>query len=161
MRRTNTVHAGFLGRMVLVLMLGACSDLGPVEGSRAELERNRETWQRLRPSSYEYGVERLCFCGFESRGPVRVTVTGDDVSGRTYIDSGDPVPAPLGELFPTVDGLFDVLFDAIEREAYRIDVTYDPISGVPLDLWIDYLHTVADEELGFSVTETVRLPRPR
>ena len=161
MRKTNADTAGVVVRIALLVMLGACSDLGPAGGPRAELLRNRETWQRLRPSSYQYGVERLCFCGLEARGPVRVTVVWGDVSDRTYVDSGDPVPAPLGDLFPTVDGLFDVLLDAIEREAHRIDVTYDPISGVPLDLWIDYLETVADEELGFSVTETVRLPLPR
>ena len=161
MSRTKTATPLVLATIAVLLMLGACSDLGPPDGPRAELELNRETWERLRPSSYQYVVERLCFCGLEARGPVRVIVVGDDVSERTYADSGDPVPAAFGELFPSVDGLFDVLLDAFEREAHRIDVTYDPISGVPLDLWIDYLETVADEELGFSVTETVRLPLPR
>ena len=153
--------AGVLARTAILVMLVACSDLGPGEGPLAQLEQNRERWQLLRPPSYQYGVERICFCGLESRGPVRVTVTGDDVTDRTYVDSGDPVPPLLADLFPTVDGLFDVLLDAIERDAHRIDVTYDPISGVPLDLWIDYQETLADEELGFSVTETVRLPLPR
>ena len=147
--------------LLICVGLTACGELGPETGPLADLERNERLWERVRPTSYVYAVERLCFCGLEARGPVRVTVVGGDVSDRTYVDSGDPVPAPLGDLFPTVDGLFDVLLDAIEREAHRIDVTYDPISGVPLDLWIDYLETCADEELGFSVTETVRLPLPR
>ena len=89
---------------------------------------------------------------------MRVTVTSDQVTDRTYIDSGEAVPALFQDLFPTVDGLFDVLRDAIERQAHRIDVTYDPISGVPLDVFIDYEQNIADEELGFSVVETVGPP---
>ena len=30
-------------------------------------------------------------------------------------------------------------------------VTYDPESGVPLDVFIDYAENIADEELGFTV----------
>ena len=46
-------------------------------------------------------------------GPVRVTVVGADVTSRVYVDSGDPVDPQMEDLFPTVDGLFEVLLDAL------------------------------------------------
>ena len=158
MTLTKTAATRVLTAMAVLATSGACGDLGPGDGSFAEVTRNQERWQQQRPATYRYGVERLCFCGVEARGPVRVTVAGDDVTDRTYIDSGETVPGLFEDLFPTVDGLFDVLRDAIEREAHRIDVTYDPISGVPLDVFIDYQQNVADEELGFSVVEAVGPP---
>jgi hypothetical protein len=34
-------------------------------------------------------------------------------------------------------------------------VTYDVETGVPIEFWIDYAENIADEELGFRVTESV------
>lgn len=156
--RIGGVGAALFVATVLV-SASACGDLGPGEGQLAELELQQAKWRQLRPASYRYGVERLCFCGEDARGPVHVTVDGANVTARTYINSGDPVPAQFVDLFPSVDGLFDLLREALESDAHRVDVTYDPISGVPIDFFIDYQQMTADEELGFSVVESVRLPR--
>ncbi len=121
-----------------------------------ELDRNKALWERVRPSKYVFDVERLCFCGVEARGPVRVEVSAGRVSVRTYVDSREPVPSTYESLFPSVDGLFELLVDAMERDAHQIEVTYDRETGVPIDLWIDYVENVADEELGFRVTGSVR-----
>lgn len=137
------------------LVGGGCGGVGPEVGPLAEVERNRAKWDAARAASYEFGVERLCFCGQEARGPVRLSVSGQDVTERVYVDSGDLVPASFAELFPSVDGLFDILVAAIVADAHSIEVTYDTVSGVPIDLWIDYAENIADEELGFRVTEMV------
>lgn len=129
-----------------------CDELGP---ESSELERNRERWLDTRPVGYTYAVERLCFCGVESRGPVRVTVVGSLVTARVYVDSGQPVPSPSEDLFPTVDELFDLLQSAYDQDAHEVRVTYDADTGVPIDFWIDYQLNLADEELGMTVTESV------
>jgi hypothetical protein len=36
-----------------------------------------------------------------------------------------------------------------------LDVTYDPVLGVPVAFWIDYDEMVIDEELGMTVTEPI------
>lgn len=142
--------------IALLMAASGCSltDVGP----RAvdDLDEAWELWERVRPTAYVYGIERLCFCSEEGRGPVRVTVSGTVVTDQRYIDSGDPVPELYEDLFPSVDGLFAILRDAYERDAHSIDVTYDPQSGVPTDFFIDYLVNVADEELGFRLVESVQ-----
>lgn len=134
----------------------ACSDMGPDVGLLAELEQARARWESARPTSYVFAVERLCFCGLESRGPARVRVQGDIVIERVYVDTGAPVPASFADSFPTVNGLFDLLRSAIEGGAHEVRVTYDPVLGVPEDFWIDYLEYAIDEELGIRVTEEVQ-----
>ena len=114
-----------------------------------------QLWQLRRPARYEYTVQRQCFCGEDARGPVRVTVDGETIVSQTY-DDGRAVDAPADEWFPSVDGLFAVLRDAFARDAHEIRVSYDPQLGVPVELWIDYSQNIADEELGFTVTEAVQ-----
>lgn len=153
MRIVERAGGGFEIAAVLVCAaLAACDSQGPGVVLLDELTRNRARWAEVEPSEYSYAVERLCFCGFAAT-PVRVTVADGVVTDRTFVESGEPVPEQFADLFPSVDGLFEVLLDAIERGAHSIVVTYDPDSGVPLDIAIDYEFNVKDEELGFRVTE--------
>jgi hypothetical protein len=135
----------------LLILLAACG----ATGIETDWEQNQRKWQTLRPVAYAYSIERLCFCGAAVRGPVRVEVSGATVTSRTYVLGGSPVPSEYAELFPSVDGLFDILREADEAGAFDIQVTYDPLLGVPIDFWIDYSEHVADEELGMRVTEAV------
>jgi len=138
--------------LLLALALAACSDQGP---QTDEFEENRERWRESRPEAYVYAVERLCFCGDAGRGPVRVWVLGNTAQERRYVEGGAVVNGPYADLFPTVEGLFEIIQEAIPR-AHELEVTYDPVSGVPVDFWIDYSANIADEELGFRVTEPVQ-----
>ena len=142
-----------LPALTLALGAAACSLTSTTGSERDELARNRMRWTVLGPDDYGYTVQRICFCGAEATGPVRVTVQDGVAVSRVYVESGEPVRDALEEFFPTVEGLFDFLLDAFEREAHRIEVMYDPDTGVPLDVFVDYVENVADEEVGFLVTE--------
>ena len=152
-----------LRRGLVLLTLSVCASgcdvVGLGDGGEGELERNRERWVALSVTSYEYVVSRRCLCPPSFLGPVRVRVEDGVVTQRTYVNPGDPIPGEPGEAFPSVDGLFDALADAYERDAHSVEVTYDPETGVPLDIYIDYEENTADEELGFEVsTLPVSLP---
>ena len=144
-----------LSAAVATLSLAGCDDERPGTQQLRELSSAQARWARVGPDDYRYAVRRRCFCGAEAIGPVRVTVSEGEVAARRYVESGEPVPEALAPLFPTVDGLFQILIEAFEGGAFRIDVVYDPETGVPLDVFIDYEENVADEELGFEVTEVV------
>lgn len=137
--------------MVASSVLAGCGTSDPEIGILREIGQNRDRWERQGIQTYRYAVERICFCGLA--GPVRVTVEDGEPTERVFVVSGDPVPEEQGEWYPTVDGLFTILFDAVRRDAFSIEVTYDPETGVPLDIFIDYAQNIADEELGFRVTE--------
>lgn len=144
--------------LAVAALVGAagCTVLGPEVEVLTDLEMARERWENARPSSYEFAVERMCFCGPESRGPVRLRVQGLTAVERVYVDSGAPVRAEMADGFPTVDGLFDMLASAVAGDAHEVRATYDPVLGVPIDFWIDYWEFAADDEQGMTVTESVR-----
>lgn len=126
--------------------------MGPdVGGLVGEVGRQRQMWEARRPEDYVFELERQCFCAEDARGPVRVTVQGSVAVSRIYAGSGLAVTEAFADLFPTVDGLFDVLEDALRRSADRVDVTWDPDSGAPSSFFIDYSVGIADEEVGFVI----------
>ena len=144
--------------LLLLLAAASCSDQGPPPGVDEEIVANYVLWQATRPASYRYTVERQCFCSEEWRGPVVVEVVGDQVVARSYAGTGAPVPTDAAEVFPSVDGLYRILEDAVQAGAHQIQVTWDSATGLPLSFWIDYEERVADEEQGYQI---VALPTPR
>ena len=155
-RRGAIATTGRLAGLVALASLVGCGVTEPT-GEVRTLNEAIERWAAVGPASYTYTVERLCFCGEEARGPVRVTVAGGAVIDRVYVDGGAQVRAQLADLFPDIPGLFAIIADAIASNPFDMAVTYDPTTGVPVDVWIDYVQNIADEELGFRSTD---LPAP-
>lgn len=143
-----------LAAVALVVGLAGCDIAGPGDPT-FEVYRNREAWRAGRPVSYEYTVQRLCFCITDAVRPVRVRVDGDSVTSRVYADDGTPVPSQYAESFPSVDGLFQLILEAMDADADEIDVVYDPDSGVPIEIAIDYIEMAADDELTVRVVDDV------
>jgi hypothetical protein len=145
--------------LLLAALPAGCSDQGPeAPGLQAELEANLVKWLAQRPADYVYEIERLCFCMVEARGPVLVTVAGGQVVDRTYTDGSGDVPADFASLFPAADGLFDIIEEALDRDAHEVLVTWDDETGLPVDFWIDYIEFAVDEEVGYRIVSLPRAP---
>jgi len=141
--------------VAVALAFSACSDLGPEKDA---YQTNKALWESVGPRSYVYAVRRGCFCPVEAIGPVRVTVVDGVPRTRIYVESGEAVDPLLGGSFPTVAGLFQIIGEAIELPAHQVDVTYDPVTGMPTDIYIDYSENTVDEETSFTVTEDPQAP---
>ncbi|HEX8242883.1 MAG TPA: DUF6174 domain-containing protein [Longimicrobium sp.] len=118
------------------------------DGARHDLRVARSHWAALGSDSYTFTVQPLCFCVQQA---MRVTVTNGQVVSRVFVDSGQPVPAGQQTALSTVEGMFEVIEDAIANDAESISAQYDP-RGVPVQVFIDYEANVADEEFGWGVT---------
>ncbi len=107
-----------------------------------------------------YTLRVECFCGFGPR-PVDIFVVGDSVVSRRFHDDGSIVPESIRGVYPTIDGLFAIINEAIRQRPYRLDVTYDRSRGFPTLIDIDYERGMADDEIrrvatSFSPLEFLR-----
>jgi hypothetical protein len=151
-RLTRTLARAFACALTPAVALGACSDpAGPLDARRA-LERSERAWHDQGITSYTYLVEHTCFCVPEVTRPMHVTVQGGTVTAATYGDTGEPVPAEVARVAPTVDQLFQVIGDAITRNAYRVRATYDPALSYPTSIDIDYDARTADDEQSYTAS---------
>lgn len=130
-----------------LIALSGCGVLGPA--GQGDLNAARRTWEASGLRNYDFTFRWECFCAYTQ--PVRIFVHDGTIGYVTETATGDPVP-DAAEKFNTVDGLFDIIQDAIDRNAHSITVTYDPDRGFPVTVRIDYEEFAVDEEMGFTIS---------
>jgi hypothetical protein len=141
-------------RAALLFAMTACVLFvgpGDRDDKLRELVSARARWNANGMRDYEYVLQQKCFCVLGGVA-VRVMVRGGSVVAAVQESTGEPVPANLASGYVAVEKLFDLLVDAIDRDAYRIHATYDPQFGFPSDFFIDFNQNVADEEMGYTAT---------
>ena len=140
----------FLFAAFLLLLSSACIG-GPTTPS-ASLDEARARWAQSHPASYELTLRRSCGeCPVDLDRPVVIVVRSGVVESRRFSDTGADVSPALAASFPAVDGLFGVVSDAIERNAFALSANYDPTLGYPRYISIDYNAQVVDDETAYSV----------
>ena len=145
--------AGSIVAAGLLVGSTACGDSTGPEVNR--LSEQRSLWEAQALEDYTYDVRRLCFCPFREDG-VRLTVMGGVLTDATDLATGEALAPDEVQWYLTVDGLLDLLQDAYDRDAHRVDVVFDAARGYPTSLWIDYSEMIADEELGFTLLSEVQ-----
>lgn len=125
-----------------------------------EFQSAREKWDALEDDDYSYVLDIGCFCPQASFTPARVVVQNDSVvaiqnisTGFDLIDESDSslVFDKYGAYFPTIDGLFDVLEDALPN-ADKVEVQYNEQFGYPREISIDWIKEALDDELVYSAS---------
>jgi hypothetical protein len=124
----------------LLLAVAAAGCDNPFDNDRfqrEELARARALWGREGGPSYTFTMELQCYCAAgTSLAPVVVTVQNGQPVSRIYKKSkpADPSINASAEVFgpyDTVDDLFEVIEDAIDRDANVLQVGYNDLKGFP------------------------------
>jgi|GEM_PF-653739 len=116
-----------------------------------DLNKNKALWESKKPKEYKMEFSWRCFCPRDYTETVIIEVGADGkIKSVTRQKDGQAVPASDYNRYVTVAGLFDLLQDAIDKVAYRIDVKYHAEMGYPISAFIDYAQNIADEERGFQ-----------
>ena len=85
-------------------------------------------WISGRPSAYD--LRDATFLLFLADVAVVVVVRGNTVEAAAFADDSTTVHPTFNDA-STIDGVFDIIADAIGRNSARVDVTYDPVLGYP------------------------------
>jgi hypothetical protein len=136
--------------VLLAIVSSGCNSIFGVDDD--DIERAERRWAREGPLDYSYVLQRNCFCGGEVTGAVRITVENRVVISRRYVETGEPVPQQWESLFPAIEGVFQIVRDAMRNDADEIDARYDGDLGHPIHIFIDYIQEAADDELGLELS---------
>ena len=136
----------------------ATPTVGPISTPIAEasditraLGEARVRWDALGLVDYEFRTNWVCFCLREFNAQVDLEVRDGVIVGGVYAPETGFTSAVDLSLYETVKGLFDIITDAIVRDAHKITATYHPEYGYPESVFIDYDERIADEERGFAI----------
>ena len=152
-------HASCLSRcamhrylLVLLVAVGACSSSTDPSDQSQALSASRARWNRSGIANYQFTIARLCECTPESVGPVVVEVRGGAVAERKYA-SGVTVDPQYADLFTDVPGLFDLIDEAIRRDAAGLAVRYNGSYGFPESIQIDWVAGAVDDEVSYRISD--------
>ncbi|RCJ19010.1 hypothetical protein A6S26_28020 [Nostoc sp. ATCC 43529] len=119
--------------------------------NQRRLNFNRRLWNNQNIANYRYTLSNSCFCLPDARGPVIIEVRNGQTTSITSVETGQPVNPEFFDKYDTITKLFNLIQDAINRRAERLDVDYNARLGYPTQISIDYSFQIADEEIYLTI----------
>lgn len=143
--------------VLLLSTLGGCGFGDDDSFQRQNLQQARTRWDTKDVASYSYILELQCFCAPASElRPVLVTVNNGTVVSLQYWNTNPnnrpAAPASIFGPYDTVEELFALVADAIDRNADVLQVGYNSEYGFPEAVNVDY-EAGGSEQLLFFVTQ--------
>lgn len=145
--------------LLSILFFSSCNLLGE-NGKQDDLEANRQRWQKFKIDNYEFEVRKACFCP-DYLYPAIIVVRDDTVNTVLNPQTREPLRNPDTKKevrfsgYKTIDELFNVVEDAIQKDAVHLQVKYDRTLGYPKQIAIDFQTQVADDEVSYNIIDLV------
>lgn len=145
--------AGRLATLAFAFGIAACSTLTPATvgptGAVADLAAGqRALWASQGIRSYEFTIERQCYCPEDWRGPFDVSVIGGAPALVTYQGHG-ALDDRVADLPKTMEAAFDLVLANVATEP---DVVYDDRFGFPLRIALDPVKDTIDDEVTYVIS---------
>jgi hypothetical protein len=140
-----------IGLVACLALTGCGGDSDPLA---VEVDSARSRWEAAGISSYEYTIEWApCLCPAPRHG--RVQVTDGVVTAVELLEERGDVSWAREQLTKTIDDLFGWLerFTTESSERGEFLLTFDPETGIPLDVSGDPIAGALDDEFGWTITD--------
>jgi len=96
--------------------------------------------------TYDFGFKRNCRCFLDFVAALGVSVTDNKIQSVNVRATGEPAANDVAAQVTTIDGLFDTIQDAINRQVGDLRVKYNKDYGYPTTIYIDEDTNKADDE---------------
>lgn len=118
--------------------------------ANSEQKSPEQVWKKAKIRSYEFLLRINCYCSPETIGPHRIQVKADTI----FAVNGIPYDrAKSYVILKTIPELFQFIRESDARTPFRKSVLYDSTYGFPTSLYYDFDERIADEEIGYIITE--------
>lgn len=145
------------GMVILATLACAGCDifsLDTLSDDRDRLNQAREQWRDEGYFSYEFVLDRDCFCTFGNQPAILVVQSGIILS-ITAVDEDEPLEAEDEEYYLSIEGLFDFIEEAIVQGAAGLDVRYDQTTGHPVSIYVNYIRGTSLDDVRYNVSSLV------
>lgn len=129
----------------ILILLSCCTRLN----DKDDVGVNKAKWDRKNISDYEFTLTINCFCTVERVGPHLIKVVNDEI---VSVNNQPYDPGKTGELY-TIDQLFTLVRTDLERNPDTKTIEYNPSYGYPQNVYFDFSKQMADEEIGYQLTD--------
>jgi hypothetical protein len=126
--------------------LWGCKTVEPLDDASANLN----LWNEKKIENYSFSFKRICFCTVEYVGPNQVVVQNGKVvtvNGAAYNSSNNQYG-----VIPTIPELLLTIKSHIDKKPIRQTLNFNPSYGYPTNVFFDFSEQMADDEIGYEVT---------
>jgi hypothetical protein len=123
--------------------------------TRNALQRYQHLWQQQQITDYQFQLTRRCMmCQAEYAHTVLIDVRNGRATLMISVTRKQKITGGYVEQENTVEKLFTIIHEAIEGQADRIVVDYEPILSYPTFIRIDRNQATFDDEIEYSIRLT-------
>jgi len=119
--------------------------------SKQQLFSGRELWKSLNISNYTMIQQISCYC-FPEEFVLPKTIVVENGIIKT-INGFSPDQTIGFESFYTINEIFQFIDSKLDKEPEFYDIEYNKEYGFPNYIWFDMSKMIADEEIGYYITE--------
>ncbi len=131
--------------VLFCLILAGCKTVEPLD----DASTNLNLWNEKKIVNYSFSFKRVCFCPLAYVGPHLVVVQ----NGKITTVNGAPYNKAerYGEIY-TIPELLQVIKANLDRKPYQKTLNFNPTYGYPTSVFFDFSQQMADEEIGYEIT---------
>ena len=112
----------------------------------AEVFTNKDKWLSHGIEQYQIEMQKICFCAPDAVRLMIFSISDNEIKDVRYADSGDVVDPSYYSQFNTIEGMFDLVAQALDKNPANIAISYDEEYGYIKELTVDYQQNIADDE---------------
>ena len=131
---------------IFCLSFLGCKTVEPLDDASANLN----LWNEKKIENYSFSFKRICFCTVEYVGPNQVVVQNGKVvtvNGAAYNSSNNRYG-----VIPTIPELLLTIKSHIDKKPIKQILNFNPTYGYPTSVFFDFSEQMADDEIGYEVT---------
>jgi len=131
--------------LLFCLSLFGCETVQPLDDATTNLN----LWNEKKIENYSFSFKRVCFCPLEYVGPHQIVVK----NGKISTVNGAPYnKAERYGVMYTIPELLQVIKENIDKKPVKQTLNFNPTYGYPTSVFFDFSEMIADEEIGYEIT---------
>jgi hypothetical protein len=156
----------------LIAIIFSLAGCGSLSYDNFEYQNNYKKWTSASIKNYSISEEQSCFCYMPllnrkvvvKNGEVEKVMFATKIDTKLYdsdthfkkevkFSAGDVIPEKYSSGTIDIEQAFRLIKEAIEQNAYIVEVSYDETYGYPKKIFINYEKNTYDDEWSLSIYE--------
>lgn len=142
----------YLFKILILFFTVACSSEDSITPSPIEMELSTaiKKWHDSKINSYSYTLTVSCYCIDTEPNDIKVVNNKiKKVNGKSVTEDD------LENIYWNVksfDEIFEIIDEKLKDNPFLYTIKFDQSFGYPIDIYFDMEEMIADEEIGYYVT---------
>jgi hypothetical protein len=139
----------FAPLFLLFIFLNCTKNTEVISEDKVQLQEQK--WKKQGIIDYEFTSQISCFCQTDYTLPKTIVVKSNEILSVNGVDCADLEY----ETHKTIDEFFDYIEERQNQNPVIENLEFDSIYGFPSYIYFDISEMIADDEIGYTITNFI------